>query len=74
MDGTQRVILFTTDQKFTELTRKEASGMEIFVAFNGVEVSVINNYNLEISLIAITSSRAYWSIETDKDEISTTKV
>ena len=62
MDGEQRVILFTTDQKFTELTRKEASGMEIYTKLNGIEVSVINNDNLEVALIAITGSKPVWVV------------
>ena len=60
VDGEQRVILFTTDEKFTQLTRKEASGMEIYTKLNGIEVSVINNDNLEVALIAITGSQPVW--------------
>ena len=66
MDGEQRVILFTTDKKFAQLTRKEASGMEIFAELDGVEISVINSSNLEVALMAILSSRAYWGVETGK--------
>lgn len=66
MDATQRVILFTTDQQFTELTRKEASGMEIFAVLSGIQVSIINNDNLEIATVSITGSNAEWKAIDDR--------
>ena len=68
VDGPQRVVLFTTDENVAEMvTRKEASGMEIFVAFNGIQVSLINNVNLEIATISITGSSANWTLRTKNE-------
>ncbi|CAF0714006.1 unnamed protein product [Brachionus calyciflorus] len=61
-DG-QRVILFTTDPSLAEIERtKEASNMEIFVNFRGVQLSVVNNVNLEVSTISIKESKSSWEI------------
>jgi hypothetical protein len=73
MDGTQRVVLFTTNENLAELvTRKEASGMEIYFSLSGMQVSLINNVNLEISTIAINGSSATWTMITH-DEIRVNK-
>ncbi len=74
MDGRQRVILFTTDEHFARLvTRKEASGMEIYVSLNGMRCSLINNLNLELSTIGISSSGAVWAMKTMRPPLSTKK-
>ena len=61
IDGTQRVILFTTDQSLAEIERrKEAASMEIFLSLKGMEISVINNLNLELATITISDSLSTW--------------
>lgn len=63
IDGSQRVIVFTTDSSLAEIERKkEASNMEIFVALKGILISVVNNSNLEIACISLKDSRPLWSL------------
>jgi vacuolar protein sorting-associated protein 13A/C len=63
IDGTQRVIVFTTDHSLADIERrKECSSMEIFLSLKGMQVSVINNVNLEIATISIKDSRPLWSV------------
>ena len=68
-DGVQRVILFTTDQSLAEIERnKESSTMEIFMNLKGIQISVINNVNLEIATLSIGDSQAVWSIVNSSNE------
>lgn len=73
MDATQRVVVFTTDISLAEIERKkESSSMEIFLRLRGVEVSIINNVNLEVATISLKDSPASWSLEsTDTNELKT---
>jgi hypothetical protein len=65
IDDTQRIILFTKDESLADVERsKECSSMEIFVALKGLQVSVINNVNLEIASIAIRDSKPVWELNT----------
>ena len=65
-DG-QRVILFTNDDSLAELERrKESASLEVFVSFKGMQVSVINNVNLEIALLSIGDSAPLWMLSTWK--------
>ena len=64
MDGTQRIILFTTDHSLADVERKkESASMEIFTALSGIQVSVINNVNLEIATVSIKSNKPSWLLE-----------
>lgn len=50
IDDTQRVIMFTTNHLLVETEqKKEAASMEIFLSLRGVQISIINNVNLEIA-------------------------
>lgn len=70
IDATQRVIVFTTDMSLAEVERKkESSTMEIFLALQGVEMSLINNVNLEIATISLKDSSSNWSLETETNEL-----
>lgn len=65
MDGTQRIVLFTTNHSLADMERKkESASMEVFTSFKGLEISVINNVNLELATISIESSRPVWTLET----------
>lgn len=64
IDATQRIVVFTTDISLAEFERKkESSSMEIFLALRGVELSIINNVNLEIATISLKDSLSSWSLE-----------
>jgi len=64
MNNIQRIILFTTNHSLADLERKkEAASMEVFVQFKGIEVSVINNVNLELATITISSSKPIWALD-----------
>lgn len=61
VEGTQRIILFTNDFSLAEIERrKEAASMEIFISLKGMQISLINNMNLEISTIGIIDSVPQW--------------
>jgi len=61
IDGTQRVVLFTTDISLAEIERrKEAASMEIFLNLKGMHISLINNLNLELATIGINDSIPSW--------------
>ena len=42
--------------------RKEAASIEIFLSLKGMQISLINNVNLEIATIGITDSVPSWSL------------
>ena len=64
VEGTQRVVVFTTDPSWAEVEqRKEASTMEIFLNLKGMQVSLINN-NLEIAVVSVKDSNSIWSLVT----------
>lgn len=65
IDGTQRIILFTTDSTLAEIERKkEAASMEIYLSLKGMQISLINNVNLEIASVGITDSMPCWTLST----------
>ena len=45
-------------------SRKEAASMEIFLSLKGMQISVINNVNLEIALVTIYDN-INWVFEDD---------
>lgn len=64
-DGAQRVIVFTTDYSLAEIERnKEAASMEIFLSLKGIQISLINNVNLEIATMSIKDNPSTWSLVT----------
>ncbi len=70
IDDAQRIILFTQDESLADIERsKEASSMEIFVALKGMQVSLINNVNLEIASISIKDSKAAWELNAPSGDI-----
>ena len=63
IDGTQRVIMFTTNQSLVEIEqKKEAASMEIFLSLKGIQISLINNVNLEIANVGIIDSIPSWAL------------
>ena len=48
--------------------------MEIFATLSGIVVSVINNSNLEIALIAITGTEASWSVKDESLKLTKVKI
>lgn len=65
LDSTQRVIVFTTSTSLAEVERKkESSNMEIFFSIKGIQMSLINNVNLEIATISLKDSQPTWSLHT----------
>ena len=48
--------------------------MEIFTTLSGIEVSVINNSNLEIALIAITGTEATWSVKGESGKLTKVRI
>lgn len=66
LDDGQRVIVFTTDQSLAEIVqKKEASNLELFVNIRGLQLSIINNVNLEISTLYIRDSYSSWEIHNE---------
>ena len=64
VEGTQRVVVFTTDPSWAEVEqRKEASTMEIFLNLKGMQISLINN-NLEIAVVSVKDSNSIRSLVT----------
>lgn len=66
LDDGQRVIVFTTDQSLAEIVqKKEASNLELFVNLRGIQLSIINNVNLEVSTVYIRDSYSSWEIHNE---------
>ena len=63
VDNGQRVILFTKDESLADIERnKESSSMEVFMSLKGMQISLINNVNLELAVVSVSGSRATWNL------------
>ncbi|KAH9508945.1 hypothetical protein Btru_048361 [Bulinus truncatus] len=67
LDGLQRVLLFTQDERVSKAVRKvnegETADMAVFASLEGVSVSVINSFYQEVTLLSVTSCPAMWEVE-----------
>ncbi|KAK3096835.1 hypothetical protein FSP39_003796 [Pinctada imbricata] len=67
LDGQQRVIIFTTDERVARATRMmnegEQASLVSVLSLDSIMLSVISEYYKEVALVTITSSPAIWEIE-----------
>ncbi|KAL8570903.1 hypothetical protein ACOMHN_023576 [Nucella lapillus] len=67
LDGLQRVLLFTQDERIASAVRKvnegELTSISAFVSLNGLMVSVVNAAYEEVALLGVCSSPALWEVE-----------
>lgn len=67
LDGMQRVLLFTQDERVAKAVRKTSEGenaeIALFASLEGVSLSVINAAYQELALLSINSSPSIWEVE-----------
>ncbi|CAL1544729.1 unnamed protein product [Lymnaea stagnalis] len=67
LDGMQRVLLFTQDERVSKAVRKinegENADLAVFASLEGISISVINSMYQEVALLSVASCPAVWEVE-----------
>ncbi|KAG1650405.1 Vacuolar protein sorting-associated protein 13C [Nymphon striatum] len=66
IDGHQRVLLFTQDERVAKQARKnidEISNLEVFFSLGDIGLSLINGLSKEVGYMSISSPPAIWEVE-----------
>ncbi|XP_076444664.1 LOW QUALITY PROTEIN: intermembrane lipid transfer protein VPS13A-like [Babylonia areolata] len=67
LDGLQRVLLFTQDERIASAVRRvnegELTNVASFVSLDGLTVSVVNAAYEEVAVLGVRSSPALWEVE-----------
>ncbi|XP_025099873.1 vacuolar protein sorting-associated protein 13A-like isoform X2 [Pomacea canaliculata] len=67
LDGLQRVLLLTQDERIASAVRRvnegESTSFAVFLSLDGILVSVINSAYKEVALFGICSTPSIWEVE-----------